>query len=94
MLLLQSYEVQISEAVRRQGLGRAFMETLENLGNEYGMQKVMLTVFADNAAAVQFYRKLGYINDPISPNPEAGSTEDDDSGDEYDYFILSKSLEL
>lgn len=40
-----------------------------------GMSKVMLTVFIENAAAVGFYRKLGYDLDETSPDYCSGSSK-------------------
>lgn len=40
-----SYEVQVEEGSRSKGLGKRLVAILEKLGKEFGMEKVMLTVF-------------------------------------------------
>jgi ribosomal protein S18 acetylase RimI-like enzyme len=39
-----SYEIQISEAMRGMGVGRALMTMLEMIGSTWEMEKVKLTV--------------------------------------------------
>lgn len=63
-----SYELQVSDAHRRRGLGRHLMRLLEQLGSALGASKVMLTVLKRNTAAVDFYKRVcGYQEDEISP---------------------------
>lgn len=60
------------------------MRMLERIAQVSGMRKCMLTVFKSNLAAYQFYEKLGYHIDLISPSqyPDCAQT--------VDYEILSK----
>jgi hypothetical protein len=46
--------------VQGRGLGRFLMQLLELVGRRSGVARLMLTVFHENAAAVQLYRKLGW----------------------------------
>lgn len=57
--------------------------------NTSSVTKVMLTCFTKNSSAFQFYRKLGFDVDPISPEPKKLR-----SGKESvpDYVIMSKTI--
>lgn len=39
------YEIQLTDSARRKGLGEFLMKLLEQIGNHWKMDKVMLTVF-------------------------------------------------
>ncbi|KAG1755212.1 acyl-CoA N-acyltransferase [Suillus paluster] len=86
------YELQVAEESRRLGVGKLLTSALLDIGSQWGMKKVMLTVFKANNAALAFYKFLGFDLDPSSP----GLAEDDGWQDEdeldYDYVILSKSI--
>ncbi|KAJ3370071.1 Nitrogen permease regulator 2 [Allomyces arbusculus] len=73
--VLYCYEVQVRAGSQGHGLGRWLMNELVAIAQEVGMAKVMLTVFKINTAALQFYSKLGFDIDEISPskwgNPDA-----------------------
>jgi ribosomal protein S18 acetylase RimI-like enzyme len=45
--------------VQGKGVGRFLMQLLELIGRRSGVARLMLTVFHDNQAAMQLYRKLG-----------------------------------
>ncbi|KAK0245795.1 acyl-CoA N-acyltransferase [Armillaria nabsnona] len=57
--MLYCYELQVSNASRRSGLGRKLMDLLGSIGQSWRMQKIMLTVFEANEAALAFYFALG-----------------------------------
>ncbi|KAK0208311.1 acyl-CoA N-acyltransferase [Desarmillaria ectypa] len=80
--MLYCYELQVSNASRRNGLGRKLMDLLGSIGECWHMQKIMLTVFEANEAALAFYSALGFVVDETSP----------DSDDDVDYKILSMRL--
>ncbi|KAK0233188.1 acyl-CoA N-acyltransferase [Armillaria fumosa] len=80
--MLYCYELQVSNASRRSGLGRKLMDFLGSIGRSWRMQKIMLTVFEANDAALAFYFALGFVVDEISP----------DTDDDADYKILSMQL--
>lgn len=81
--VLYLYEIQIDTLVQRNGLGKRMMDILEMIAMEYGMRKVMLTVFKINKEAMAFYNKLNYVIDESSPS---------EFGEEADYEILSKII--
>ncbi|PYH47381.1 N-terminal L-serine N(alpha)-acetyltransferase NAT4 [Aspergillus saccharolyticus JOP 1030-1] len=81
------YEVHLSAAVQRQGLGAQLMRVFLRIGERVGMQKAMLTVFRANGAAIRFYERLGFEVDESSPRPRRlrnGTVKDPD------YRILSR----
>lgn len=84
--VLYCYELQLAACCQRRGLGQRLMGVLEHMALQAGMSKVMLTVFKENTAAVNFYRKLGYSLDASSPDHAAcgGVTS-------AGYHILSKA---
>lgn len=85
--VLYCYEIQLSEEVRRKGLGKFLMQVLELMAFKNNMSKVMLTCFKDNAAAQSFFKgKLKYTVDETSPQESLAETMYDD----YHYEILSK----
>ncbi|KAJ7293650.1 acyl-CoA N-acyltransferase [Mycena rebaudengoi] len=77
--ILYCYDLHVSETARRQGLGRALMGHLESIGSSFGLERIMLTVFKVNQAALKLYEDLGFELDEDSP------------GDE-DYKIMTKML--
>ncbi|KAJ7925856.1 acyl-CoA N-acyltransferase [Mycena leptocephala] len=79
--ILYCYDLQVSKTSQRHGLGRALMNHLAKIGADFGMDKIMLTVFKANKRALKFYKKFGFELDPDSP--------DDD--DEEDYKLLFKN---
>lgn len=85
------YELQVAEESRGLGVGRFLMGSLFDIGSQWRMKNVMLTVFKANSAACAFYKSLDFNLDPSSP----GYGEEDDWQDEEidcDYVILSKSI--
>lgn len=51
-------------------MGRLLMGFLENIAvNSTPITKVMLTCFLSNQHALNFYKKLGFVVDEISPEP-------------------------
>jgi len=87
--VLYCYEVQLTEAVRRKGLGKFLMQILELMAFKTNMAKVMLTVFKDNGAANSFFKeKLKYTVDETSPEEDLEESLYDD----YAYEILSKIM--
>ena len=67
-----SYELQLSDPSRGQGLGKTLMDVMEKIGKERGMYKSMLTcmksatrgrykqiLIIDNEHALRFYTKQG-----------------------------------
>jgi ribosomal protein S18 acetylase RimI-like enzyme len=61
------YYVAVGSKHRRQGIGRALMEAIEDGLQKLGCHKLNLQVRSSNKQAVEFYEKLGYrIEDRVS----------------------------
>lgn len=54
------YHLSVDERFRRQGLGQALMEELEERMREKGCLKAYLMVTKDNPEAVEFYEQTGW----------------------------------
>ncbi|XP_015519596.1 N-alpha-acetyltransferase 40 [Neodiprion lecontei] len=78
--VLYCYEIQLEPSSRRRGLGRFMMQALESMAFQTQMQKVVMTVFKHNPAAISFSHSLGYRLDSTNPY----TTE------KVHYIILSK----
>jgi aminoglycoside 6'-N-acetyltransferase len=52
--------VYVQPAWRRQGIATELMRVAEETARQGGAKEVRLTVIAENAAAIAFYRRLGY----------------------------------
>ncbi len=50
----------VMPAYRRQGIATALLQTAQNWAQTRGDRQIGLQVFANNAAAIALYRKLGY----------------------------------
>ena len=70
----------------RIGLGKLMMRVVELVARQFSMEKVVLTVQDNNAAAHRFYSKLNYVRDETDP------ALCDACGPEYGYSILSKPI--
>lgn len=55
----------VTPNMRRQSLGKQLMEEAERLLKERGCPKLNLQVRAGNLEALEFYRKLGYVEDEV-----------------------------
>ncbi|MDP9823189.1 GNAT family N-acetyltransferase [Nocardioides massiliensis] len=55
------YDVAVDEHARGRGVGRAVMETVEEMARERGHRSVGLTVTDANVAARGMYELLGYV---------------------------------
>ncbi|XP_026480424.1 N-alpha-acetyltransferase 40-like [Ctenocephalides felis] len=78
--VLYCYELQVINKYQNFGIGKHLMTILEHIALKQNMEKVVLTVFKKNTDAFQFYMKIGYEKDEISPGEDDGE----------DYYILSK----
>ena len=59
------YYLAVSPAHRKHSYGRALMQEAERLLMERGCPKVNLLVRSSNAEVIEFYRKLGYVQDEV-----------------------------
>jgi N-alpha-acetyltransferase 40 len=76
-VVLYVYELQVQTP--RRGYGQCLMNAMASIGRTVGVERVMLTVFRNNTAALSFYEQLSYQVDETSPDDE-------------DYLILSKNI--
>ncbi|XP_031825623.1 N-alpha-acetyltransferase 40 [Nomia melanderi] len=81
--VLYCYEIQLEPSVRRKGLGQFMMSVLESMALHHKMQKVVLTVFKHNLAAMPFFFSIGYKLDKTSPS----------MSDPLHYVIMSKAVD-
>ena len=49
----------------RQGIGRALMEILIKTAKELGAEKIALDMNADNIAALNLYKSLGFVQEGV-----------------------------
>ena len=82
------YEIHLSEALRKVGLGAHLMELAESIAEKVAMQKTMLTCFLSNKIAHSFYRKRGYVADSCSPEDRTTRNK----VIKIDYVIMSKEV--
>jgi len=59
-----SLGIAIAPASRGQGMARPFMAFLHAAAKQRGAAEIRLTVYGDNARAVELYRRLGYVFEP------------------------------
>ncbi|KAF2140913.1 uncharacterized protein K452DRAFT_42760 [Aplosporella prunicola CBS 121167] len=84
------YEIHMYGEERGRGLGQHLMHIAQRVAEEAEVAKVMLTVFTSNAAAMGFYRKLGFDEDEYSPPAKrlrGGKVK------RPSYMIMSKSVD-
>ncbi|KAF3014150.1 hypothetical protein E8E14_000141 [Neopestalotiopsis sp. 37M] len=68
--VIYCYEIHLKPELRGTGLGRHLMGFLERVATHTPtVGKVMLTCFVQNSDAFDFYKKLGFDVDEISPKP-------------------------
>lgn len=84
------YEIHLSPALQGRGVGKSFMDRLEEIGSRIGVEKAMLGVFRSNERGRRFYERLGYAVDASSDQPRVlrnGTVK------EPEYYTLSKTLQ-
>ena len=86
--VLYVYEIHLSQALRKLGLGAHLMHLAESIAENIAMQKVMLTCFLSNKGAHDFYRKRGYVADSCSPEDRTTRNK----VIKPDYVIMSKEV--
>ena len=59
-------ELYIEPAFRRQGVGRALIDTVERLAREAGAKSLVLLTDFDNNAAQSLYREMGFANHDLA----------------------------
>ncbi|GFY57434.1 n-alpha-acetyltransferase 40 [Trichonephila inaurata madagascariensis] len=82
--ILYCYELQIENAIQRKGIGKHLMSILTLIAYKFKLVKILLTVFKDNTAGLNFYRNsLHFGRDESCPYDEEGKC----------YLILRKSVD-
>lgn len=59
------YYLAVAASHRHQSIGRKLMSQAEYLLTERGCPKISLMVRSSNASVIEFYRKLGYVQDDV-----------------------------
>jgi GNAT superfamily N-acetyltransferase len=67
------FSMWVDPSVRRLGVGRTLIESLESWGRGWHATETILWVHAANAAAIQFYRDLGFKVVQGGQDAEAGA---------------------
>ncbi|KAL1835768.1 hypothetical protein VTJ49DRAFT_6098 [Mycothermus thermophilus] len=89
--VIYCYEIHLHPEVQGTGLGTLLMSFHATIASNLPtVNKVMLTCFLSNTTALEFYRKLGFEKDEISPEPRALRGR---KTKEPDYVILSKLVQ-
>lgn len=65
--VLYIYEIHLKETLRGLGLGKHLMRIADQLAENVGLEKVMLTCFLCNEKAHRFYNMHGFDKDVCSP---------------------------
>jgi ribosomal protein S18 acetylase RimI-like enzyme len=66
------YDVEVDEAQRGRGLGRAAMLLAESEAGAKGIGRMELNVFGGNSVARELYRSLGYLERAVSMGKDLG----------------------
>ena len=82
---LMLFSMWVDPTVRRLGVGRMLIEALETWGEDWGADETLLWVMADNLAAIEFYRDLGF--EPISRGHDA------DSGARFGAIAMRRAID-
>ena len=67
------FSMWVDPSVRRLGVGRTLIETLEDWGRGWDANETILWVYGGNAAAIRFYRDLGFEAIKDGQDAEAGA---------------------
>jgi GNAT superfamily N-acetyltransferase len=70
---LMVFSMWVDPDERRQGVGRALIEAVEQWAATWGATSTVLWVFAANEPALRFYLRLGFSLDHAGPDADAGS---------------------
>lgn len=68
------YDVEIDEAHRGKGFGRAAMELAEEQARASGVGRIELNVFGGNGVARNLYRSLGYVETSVQMAKDLDAT--------------------
>lgn len=59
------HRLAVKTELQKKGYGKLLLETLENKIKERGIERIYLQVHTSNQNVLGFYKKLGYIDDPL-----------------------------
>lgn len=59
------YDIEVDEAMRHRGYGRALMTSAEEWTRAKGLNSLQLNVFGGNTAARALYRSLGFVENAV-----------------------------
>ena len=60
--------IAVTSSKRREGIGKALLENLDNVANSLSLSFISLEVRQSNTSAINLYTKMGYSVDGIRPN--------------------------
>ena len=67
------FSMWVDPSVRRLGVGRTLIESLETWGRDWDAAETILWVYGENADAIRFYRDLGFDVIRSGQDAEAGA---------------------
>lgn len=62
------YELQVLQSAQKMGAGLVLMKMLQDIAKHLNFRKTCLTCFKANTAAMNFYKKAGFVVDTCSPS--------------------------
>lgn len=71
------YDIEIDEAHRGKGYGRAAMELAEAEARSHGLPRIALNVFGGNEVARNLYRSVGYMETSVQMAKDLDQDEDE-----------------
>jgi ribosomal protein S18 acetylase RimI-like enzyme len=90
-VVLYVMEIQLEDSVRRRGLGKRLMQTLELIARKNALDAVALTVLGSDTDARRFYDRLGY-GEVYSPDREVDGGGVPEGEHPHSYAVLVKSF--
>jgi phosphinothricin acetyltransferase len=81
------FSIYVERGARGQGVGRAMLERLIELGREHGYHKLVLSAFPSNASGMALYERLGFRT--VGVYKEQGRLD----GRWVDTIVMEKLLE-
>ena len=83
------YEIHLADKLRNLGIGKQLVNIVSHIGQNAGVEKIMLTVFVRNSHAAEWYTHLGFSLDEFWPEARtlrSGPVK------QTDYRILSRPI--